>query len=185
VGTWSLEAWKAKNGSMYGIRSCEQEDAERALTFLRVCFAQSGHLLLRTSEEISNITLEQEKKFINDSKDNPKELMLAAFDCNQVMVACGHLSVGHTFRLRHQGEFGISVLEDHQRLGIARKMLRVFEQHARNNDLEKLQLAVHAVNEKAKNLYKSFGYGVEGTRMKDLKFADGTYSDSVLMAKFL
>jgi len=54
---------------------------------------------------------------------------------------------------------------------------------AKNNPgVEKVCLSVHANNERAINLYKSLGFVQEGYLKKDLRFPDGSYIDTVLMA---
>jgi ribosomal protein S18 acetylase RimI-like enzyme len=51
--------------------------------------------------------------------------------------------------------------------------------------LEKIKLSVIATNERAIGLYKRFGFQEEGRRLRELKYSNGSYADTILMARIV
>jgi RimJ/RimL family protein N-acetyltransferase len=93
---------------------------------------------------------------------------------------------GHRRRISHTGEFGLSVLKKWRGQGIGEILLSALLDWARSvPDLEKINLLVHATNDRAIALYRKFGFEVEGRRKKDLKLGPGEYVDSVLMGLWI
>lgn len=52
------------------------------------------------------------------------------------------------------------------------------------NGYEKISLSVFSTNKRAINLYKKFGFEIEGVKKKEIKI-DEEYVDEILMALFL
>ncbi len=83
--------------------------------------------------------------------------------------------------LRHSGVLGIGVVTAHRGRGIGRALLRSALQAAREKGLTRIELTVRVDNERAKRLYESFGFEVEGLCRRHM-LVDGKYHDSHLMA---
>ena len=108
------------------------------------------------------------------------------------LVACvEHEVVGqlglHTFpnrtRRRHVGQIGMAVRDDWQGKGVGTALMEAAVDLADKwLNLTRLELEVYTDNALAIQLYKKFGFTVEGT-LAQFAFRDGQYVDSYLMAR--
>ncbi|MGF1740045.1 GNAT family N-acetyltransferase [Vibrio profundum] len=85
----------------------------------------------------------------------------------------------------HIGVMAVFVIKEHRGRGIASNLISAILTRAKTRGIEKLELEVLASNEGAINCYEKFGFVHEGTRKNAKKMQDGSYSDVILMAKFL
>ena len=89
----------------------------------------------------------------------------------------------HKGRRRHVGEFGMAVHDDFHRRGIGSALTAALIDVADNwLDLTRLELTVYVDNEPAIQLYRKFGFEVEGT-LRRYAFRAGQYVDSLFMAR--
>ena len=79
---------------------------------------------------------------------------------------------------------GLAVSPAHQRRGIARRLLAAAGEEAKRRGARKLRLRVFAPNAKARGLYESAGFVVEGVLREEF-LVEGAYVDDVLMARNL
>ena len=86
-------------------------------------------------------------------------------------------------RRSHVGQIGIMVHDDYTRRGIASALLAAMLDIADNwLNLFRLELQVYTDNEEAINLYKKFGFEIEGT-LRHYAYGDGGYLDAFEMAR--
>jgi RimJ/RimL family protein N-acetyltransferase len=90
---------------------------------------------------------------------------------------------GSRERTKHKGEFGMSVLKDFWGLGIGSALLQSLIEWAKGSGIRKIQLEVMADNERAINLYKKFGFKIEGRKEKAV-FKNGEYTDILVMGRW-
>jgi RimJ/RimL family protein N-acetyltransferase len=81
----------------------------------------------------------------------------------------------------HVGTLGMGLLPAHRGRGIGRRLLGAALERARLCGLERVELHVFAENRRARRLYDSFGFVVEGISPRRAKI-DGRYLDDVMMA---
>lgn len=84
----------------------------------------------------------------------------------------------------HVLELGIAVAPDHQGTGLGRALLEAAVESARSRGARKLSLRVLGGNTRARRLYQSCGFVVEGV-MRGEFHLDGQDVDDVLMARML
>ena len=97
------------------------------------------------------------------------------------IVASLVFSAGHRPRIRHSGEFGMSVRKRYWGLGIGSSMLDALIDWARDMQIvKKINLRVRTDNERAIALYERKGFVIEGTIHKQI-FLDGAYFDHYWM----
>ncbi|HYM33268.1 MAG TPA: GNAT family N-acetyltransferase [Candidatus Cybelea sp.] len=84
----------------------------------------------------------------------------------------------------HNGVLGIGLLPEMRGRGIGRRLLSATIDAARRFGLERIELDVFASNERARRLYLSLGFEVEGVRRRYAKLR-GAYEDSTLMSLLL
>ena len=90
----------------------------------------------------------------------------------------------HLKRSAHKVEFGVCVLKDYWGYGIGTNLLRESIAWADSNGIHKITLNVLETNDKAIDLYKKFGFKIEGILINDKVLADGQYYNTVVMGRF-
>ena len=79
---------------------------------------------------------------------------------------------------------GLAVDPAHQSHGAGRQLLEACAEQARSRGARKLTLRVLGINDRARRLYESCGFQIEGV-LRDEFYLGGRYVDDVLMARFL
>ena len=104
-------------------------------------------------------------------------------EVHSTVVGLAGLHVGQG-RLRHSGHVFLFVGAAHQGRGIGRRLLETLLNLADNwLLLRRVELTVFVSNERAKRLYESLGFEVEGRRKLSV-IADGAIADEWLMARY-
>jgi ribosomal protein S18 acetylase RimI-like enzyme len=124
--------------------------------------------------------LDEAEPFFNDR--NPREGVLVAVVDGEL---AGYVRVQGASRFRSSDHVlsinGIAVDPGRQGQGIGRALLDAAVAEARRRGARRLTLRVFSPNERARRLYESVGFVVEGA-LRDEFFLDGRYVDDVLMA---
>lgn len=174
---------KLKDTSSVCIRTAERHDAEGILALGKAVMAESIYTLTESDE--LNLTPDQEAEWIQSHFDHPAKLILVA-EIQEHIVGILDFSNGHRRRIAHHGEFGMSVVNSWREKGIGGALLKAVLEWAESNPaIEKVNLKVHATNDRAINLYRKFGFVEEGRQKRDLKLGPDQYVDSILMGKFV
>lgn len=157
------------------IRSAEPEDAAAIAALLGQEGVYEG--LLQTPYAPNASRLEYHQKV------EPRECRLVAVaDGGIVGVAGLHLS-GPGLRRSHVRNLGLCVASQWQGRGVGRRLLTALLDWADNwGQVLRVELHVHADNERAQALYKSMGFFEEG-RHKAYSMTGGRYVDSLSMAR--
>ena len=159
-----------------------EDDAEQ-LCQLVPRFDAETDFMSRLPGEFNN-TVEQERAFVRENTETPAGILLVA-EVDGRIIAGGGASPEKSKRFVHRREFGIAVLREFWRQGIGRRLTSAVIDWARRQGLRKLSLSVFHRNHAAIALYKSCGFIEEGRLIGDALLADGSYGDTILMAKFL
>lgn len=88
-------------------------------------------------------------------------------------------------RFSHKAEFGICISKDYWGCGIGGVLLESILLWADAAGIEKISLTVVETNTKAIELYKRYGFVVEGLLIKDRIHKDGNYYNTVVMGRFM
>jgi len=117
----------------------------------------------------------------------PPEGLYGLVACVEKNEVVGHLGL-HTFpshpRRRHAGQIGMAVRDDWQGKGVGTALMQAATDLADNwLNLTRLELEVFTDNEPAIQLYKKFGFTIEGTLAR-FAYRDGQYVDVYTMARF-
>lgn len=169
-----------RNGERLALRSLQAQDAQQAIC---VCKATAGETLymMRYPDEWT-MPLEKEEAFIKATADDPKALMLGAFREGKLVGMSNFAPVHPADRARHRAGLGICILKACWGQGIGTAMMQILIDAARETALEQLELDVVSTNESAIRLYKRFGFTEFGRHPRMMKYRDGTYADTILMA---
>lgn len=144
-----------------------------------------GDTFLITTEEDFKMTEEQEDAFFRTNLENPRKVSILALHEGQ-LIGVINFHGNDRIRIRHQGEFGMSIAKDWRALGIGRAMLTTLLEWAEQNpEIEKVCLSVFAGNTRAIALYRSLGFQEEGRQARQAKMGPGVYEDIILMGRFV
>jgi putative acetyltransferase len=157
------------------IRSAEPEDAAAIAALLGQEGVYEGLLQAPYSPNASRIEYHQ--------KVEARECRLVAMADGEIVGTAGlHLS-GISLRRAHVRNLGLCVAREWQGRGVGRKLMTALLDWADNwGQVLRIELHVHADNERAKGLYESLGFVQEG-RHKGYSLKNGRYVDSFSMAR--
>ncbi|MFQ3543848.1 GNAT family N-acetyltransferase [Halobacillus rhizosphaerae] len=165
----------------YWIRSAREEDAKRL-----------SEIRLKIDGETENLDREQgedyidEKAFkqlIKEDAQRGNNLFLVS-EVNGEIVGYSRCEGKVLKRSAHKAEFGLAILKAFWGLGIGGNLLRETVHWADEAGIKKVTLNVMETNDKAINLYKKFGFVIEGILKKDKQLSDGEFYNTVMMARF-
>ena len=170
--------YQLKNGHDLLIREAKVKDAGKLLRFVNEISSESDFLTFGPGEfELSDT---EEEDFIRDCLSSDNQLFLLG-SIDDTIVAILHFSGGLRPRIRHSGEFGMSVRKKLWGFGIGSFMLDTFINWAKESKIiSKINLRVRTDNQNAIHLYEKKGFTVEGTIHKEV-FLDGKYFDHFWM----
>lgn len=174
-----------KNSKELCIRTPIAEDTTKAVEYLNAVFADDS-FFLTTAEEAKEFQIpekqhERIEKFLQD--DN-KLLVITVADGR--IVSMSHVECGAKRRTQHVAYMGISILPDYRGNGLGTEIMQVMIDWATEHPLiEKLSLEVWSNNAPAIGLYEKMGFIEEGRKVRQLKYADGSYDDMVCMYRFV
>jgi RimJ/RimL family protein N-acetyltransferase len=163
-----------KNGRVLLIREVAVEDARALLDYVEHISGQSDFLSFGPGE--FELTEPEEQEFIRKCLASDNQLFILG-SIDDTIVTILNFSGGRRPRVRHSGEFGISVRKQYWGLGIGSLMLDTLIDWARHTQIvKKINLRVRTDNQRAIELYKRKGFAKEGTSRKEI-LLDGKYFD--------
>ena len=158
-------------------RAAVQDDAAALLDFLKTVGGETGNLTF--GAEGLPFSVEQERKYLEGLQDDPSSCLFLALDGDRIVGDSG-LSGSRIPRLCHRRELGISVLRDYWGRGVGTGLMERMVDFARKAGMEQLTLGVRSDNDRAKALYRRFGFVPCGTWPGYIKI-DGQRYDVDLM----
>ena len=126
--------------------------------------------------------LESERTWFQQAKEAGMRYLVAR--ANDKVVGGANLMPFNGKRA-HIAEFGVYILKTHRNLGLGTIILEEFIEVARNSGYQALQLSTFSTNRRAIHVYKKCGFKKCGKLSRDIKFADGTYANRVIMELLL
>lgn len=167
-----------KRGAPLTIGEAEPSDAPAIIDYLNDVGAESDFLTFGGGG--FSKTIEEEERFIVASHKAPNRVFLTALIEADI---AGVLTVTSSSkeRVRHIGEFGMSVRERYWGQGIGTALVESTIRWARSSGvIRKLNLLVRVDNKSAIGLYEKLGFEREGTIRRDACI-DGRFYDSYAM----
>jgi putative acetyltransferase len=157
------------------IRSAEPEDAAGIAALLGQPGVAEG--LLQTPDSPNASRLEYHQKV------DPHACRLVAVAGGEIVGSAGLHVSGPGLRRMHVRALGLCVADDWQGRGVGRRLMTRLLDWADNwGGVLRVELYVHADNERAIALYRSLGFVEEG-RHKAFSLKNGRYVDSFSMAR--
>ena len=173
-------SYRLSDGRCGTIRIVNEEDAAELCALVPRADIESDFLNRLPGE--FDMTVQQEREFLRDRLADPGALQIVA-EVEGKIVATAGASSGKLQRYVHQAELGVTVLKDYWGCGLGRRLTESIVDWGRAKGLRKMTLHVFVDNERAISLYLSLGFVEEGRLKGDGLRRDGSYSDTILMAK--
>lgn len=177
-----MKILKLKNGREVTLREATRADAAEMLKYIDIISGQSDNLTFGKGEFIMSV--EDEEKIIESRRQTDNALFLIAESEGEIV---GNLSfsAGTRKRLRHVGEFGVSVRKDFWGLGLGRALIEYLIEWAKATGIiRKINLRVRTDNENAIKLYESLGFELEGRLTREFMIGN-EFFDSYHMGLLL
>lgn len=169
------------NSVCYTVRPAIRKDAKELCEIRLQIDGETQNLDREKGEAyIDNQGFEELIKVDTENKNN---LFLVAV-MNDKIVGFSRCEGNLLKRFAHKVEFGVCVLKDYWGYGIGTSLLKEAIAWADSNEITKITLNVLETNEKAVNLYKKFGFKIEGILEKDKILSDGQYYNTIVMGRF-
>ncbi|AAK79384.1 RimJ/RimL family protein N-acetyltransferase [Clostridium acetobutylicum] len=160
------------------VREVLKEDDLGMIEYLKK-IAEESNFLTFGKGEVKKSVLE-EREFIENAIKNKTSLFIVA-ESEGKIIGNLNFSTGENSRVRHTGEFGVSVLKEYWGLGVGRKLImNLIAWSKKNHIVRKINLRVRTDNYRAIKLYESLGFVNEGTIKRDF-LIDGEFYDSFSM----
>jgi len=167
-----------KNGNVLVIRQATADDARAVLDYIEHISGESDFLSFGPGE--FELTESQEADFLRQCRASNNQLYILG-SIDDTIVSTLVFSAGRRPRVRHSGEFSMSVRKPRWGLGIGSLMLDTLIAWARDTDIvKKINLRVRTDNQRAIRLYERRGFVIEGTIRKAILF-NGSYFDHYWM----
>jgi len=155
-----------------------QEDAPALLVYLKQLVGETQ--FLRFSPEDIKLSVKEEEEFIKSRNSCENSRLIIIKDGNAI-ISTASIDGNTLKKFKHNGEFGIAVLQKYWNQGIARLMMEdLFTWAKKHPLLKKVNLSVNEENPIAIKLYEKLGFKHEGRIIKHY-FYDGRYVDSLQM----
>lgn len=162
------------------IRPAVENDAPAVLAYLHAVGQESPFLSF--GAEGPPWDEATERAFLAGIETSDNRLALLA-EAGGDIVACLTFRGGDRIRTHHVGEFGISVAQAYQGLGLGRRLIELLlDWSVRSGVIRKVNLRVRADNVRAIALYEALGFVTEGRLTRDT-LLDGRFHDGLVMGR--
>ncbi len=161
------------------IRPAKESDAKAIIEYIKENQDSYLYMISKTSE--MDLDPEYEKKMIRLHAKRQNCLFLIAIKGDKVLGISNFVG-GNRSRDCHDGEFGLSVHKAHFGEGIGSRLLEALMLWGkRNKVIKRMTLFVMNSNIRAINLYRKYGFKIEGVRKDAVRFEDGRVQDLIMM----
>jgi RimJ/RimL family protein N-acetyltransferase len=174
-----------KNEEEACIRTPSKKDALAVIQYLKAVFDDDRFFVTTAEEAKEWQTLEKESEILQKNYDDDTKLTVVT-EVNGSIVSLANIHAGDRKREQHVGQIGISILPEYRNNGLGKAIMQTMIDWATEHPtIEKLALGVWAKNVPAIALYEKRGFIQEGRKIKEVKYADGTYADCICMYRFV
>lgn len=164
----------------FTIQKAQPEDAAALIEYLKVIGGETDNLTF--GAEGIPMTEEKESAFLRENNANPRNLMLLAKEEGRI-IGDAHIEA-FSRRMSHRAGLGITVRKEAWGRGVGTALMERLIAHAREQEIEIVELQVRSDNARAIRLYEKFGFVKIGRYPGFLK-VDGVKVDCDLMNLYL
>lgn len=168
-----------KNGKLCILRSAEAADAAAFARYsLRV--RTETDYLLAGADEAEHDPLRVAQR-LDAVKSSPTDIHICAFVDGALVGSASVTRIRNRRKVLHRAEFGISILQTYNGLGIGNALTEQCILCAKQAGFLQLELEVVAENERAIHLYQKHGFVEYGRNPLGSRCRDGHWQELVLM----
>lgn len=172
-----------KNGMQVEIRNLDSSDAGSFNQFRKLISTETTHTLMYPGMSLPST--EETGKRLQAQADDAKCLSLGVFVEDKMIGYLSFRPINPSHQMvSHIGEFGMMILKEFWGQGLAQKLLKLQDEHAKKCGISKIEANVRVANDRGVNLYQRHGFVIEGTRKK-AALIQGEFHDEYHIAKFL
>lgn len=167
-----------KNKSVLEIEEANPKDAQQILEYLKQVGSESDNLTI--DKDGVSLTLEQETAFLENNLKSITNKSFAA-KIEGKIVGLGGIMGSSRDRIKHNVEFGISVLKEYWNLGVATHLMSHIVNYCRiTGKIKNIVLEVRTDNVFGIQLYKKLGFEEVGVH-KNKFHVQNDYFDCLIM----
>ena len=177
---------KLKDGRNALLRPPVPDDAETLIDFLKRASAETD-FLLRGAED-SVMSVDDERKFIENNRKSENQLMICCFvEDNGEYRFAGNCGLGFNSRRKtaHRASIGIAILKEFWGNGIGTALMNEADRAARERGVLQLELEFIEGNSRARALYEKCGFRIVGVHPDAFRMLDDSLKNEYLMIKKL
>ena len=172
------EAVSLRDGRNVVLRLATVEDADAILENINAVCKEEVYLLM----DAVPFDLERERAWLREF-DGTRNALFVAVDGARIVgqVDCHG---GRYSKDRHTGLIGIAIRSGWREVGVGRALMDRVLRWMRARGFRRAFLSVFSTNERARRLYESMGFEVEGVRKRQYVIR-GEYADEVVLGLWL
>lgn len=169
-----------KNGVELYIRTAVETDAIEIVKLFNVMGGESDNLTFGLNDYYLNEN--QQRIFIKAMRERQNSLFIVGV-INDKIIGYLTFTTMQRGKLMHRGDMGISVLRDYWELGVGSGLIDYLMKWAADGgQVGKIELQVRVDNLRALELYKKWGFEIEGRISRGMKI-NSLYYDIYYMGK--
>ncbi|AZP03403.1 N-acetyltransferase [Jeotgalibaca ciconiae] len=162
------------------IREAIPTDAKEILAFSKKTGSETDFLTY--GPEGLELSEAFEEMYLEGLMEKENEIMLIATINNEELIGIASVGSNDKPKTRHVGEVGITVEKEFWGFGIGTVLMEEVEIWAKESGIiKRLELTVHAGNERAIKLYEKMGYQKEGI-MSRVMYIDDEFVEGIMMS---
>jgi RimJ/RimL family protein N-acetyltransferase len=171
-------SFSRENGLEMTLRHATSQDAEQLVVYLERVAGESENITFGPGE--FGLSVEEERQVLQQVAGAPTSRYVIA-EIKGEIAGTIHFIAGKRPRLKHAGEFGLTVLQQYWNMGIGSRLLTDLIDWARQSGaIRKINLRVRVDNLAAIHLYEKYGFVQEGRLTREF-YLHGEFIDAFLM----
>lgn len=164
------------------IRNAIPSDAYQMVELARKLASETKFMMREPDEVNTDVTFQEKRIEKLLQSDNGLQLVAVVED---KIVGFLAISARDLKRVRHIGSFVIGVEKKYWGTGIAKYLMEQMLDWSKSIGLIRLDLEVVEENTRGIELYKKYGFKIEGKKIKDHYIGDGKYLNTLIMGKII
>ena len=173
-----------KDGRTALLRSPRPGDAEALTAMIKKGWSETD-FLLRSADDVADLTVESERGWIEHGLASPDKLVIL---CELDGVIAGVCEIGFKTKrkVRHRAGVGITVLKEFWNIGVGSAFFTelIAAANAREGTTI-VELEFIEGNTRARALYEKFGFRIVAVLPNAIRMPDGTFRSEYFMQKQL
>ena len=163
-----------KNGSSATLDWLKKSDLPEVVDALNSVIREDKYLLL--TDEI--VDMELERRWFRQAQETHMQYLVARV--NGKVAGAANLEP-HIGKRAHVAQLDIYLIKEFRDLGLGTLLIQELIDVAKKNGLKVVQLSTFATNKRAMHVYQKCGFKKCGKLTNDIKFANGAFTDRIMM----